>query len=157
MSWPDCRLVCSQSINGIQYHLQISKAHFALAINKTVLGTPAAERQGSCSSTGEECQSPSPTDAADESVPSGVSRKKHPCPHPGCPKVYKQAAGLKYHLAHVREHFFHPLGNKFYYFLVLCSRAIQPPGRRSFPTSLQCCTSACSRGQRRLHSNHVSF
>ncbi|KAF8306041.1 hypothetical protein DL93DRAFT_2120604 [Clavulina sp. PMI_390] len=28
------------------------------------------------------------------------SKRRHPCTHPGCPKVYKQAAGLKYHLTH---------------------------------------------------------
>jgi hypothetical protein len=105
-AWADCLLACSQSINGIQYHLQISKVHFALAINKTVLDTAAAERQGSCSSTSEECQSPTSTDAADDTLSvGGGQRKKHPCTHPGCPRVYKQAAGLKYHLTHVRAAF----------------------------------------------------
>lgn len=81
-------------------------------MNKTVLDAAAAERQGSCSSAGEECQSPASTDAADESFSVGGSgvRKKHPCTHLGCPKVYKQAAGLKYHLTHVRALFSYLLG-----------------------------------------------
>ncbi|KDQ13682.1 hypothetical protein BOTBODRAFT_33384 [Botryobasidium botryosum FD-172 SS1] len=65
-----------KNINGIQYHLQISKAHFVQAI-KTSLASSS------------------------ESPLSESSQKKlHRCTHPGCPNVYKQAAGLKYHLAH---------------------------------------------------------
>lgn len=92
-----------QSINGIQYHLQISKAHFSNAINKTVLSS-AEEKAGSCcgggAGTGGEDGTEASTDDGPASTASG-SRKRHPCTHPGCPKVYKQAAGLKYHLAHV--------------------------------------------------------
>ena len=31
-----------------------------------------------------------------------IKRKTFPCPHPGCPKEYKQVSGLRYHLTHVR-------------------------------------------------------
>jgi hypothetical protein len=31
----------------------------------------------------------------------GAKRKKHPCPHDGCPNVYRQKSGLRYHLSHV--------------------------------------------------------
>jgi len=30
-----------------------------------------------------------------------LRRDKHACPHAGCPNVYKQLSGLKYHLVHV--------------------------------------------------------
>jgi len=31
----------------------------------------------------------------------GGGRKKHPCPHDGCPNIYRQKSGLRYHLSHV--------------------------------------------------------
>ena len=31
----------------------------------------------------------------------GTKRKKHPCPHDGCPNIYRQKSGLRYHLSHV--------------------------------------------------------
>ncbi|KIK49539.1 hypothetical protein CY34DRAFT_796967 [Suillus luteus UH-Slu-Lm8-n1] len=76
-----------KSINGLQYHLQISKAHFQHAIVSTFvtsyidgLTVPPAE-----ASTGE----------GDDKT-----KKQYSCPHQGCPNRYKQLSGLRYHLTH---------------------------------------------------------
>ncbi|KAG2156524.1 uncharacterized protein EDB93DRAFT_1079460 [Suillus bovinus] len=77
----------SESINGLQYHLQISKAHFQHAIVSTFvtsyidgLTVPHVE-----ASTGES---------------DGKTKKQYSCPHQGCPNRYKQLSGLRYHLTH---------------------------------------------------------
>lgn len=76
-----------KSINGLQYHLQISKAHFQHAIVSTFvtsyidgLTVPYAEA--------------SPAEGEDK------TKKQYSCPHKGCPNRYKQLSGLRYHLAH---------------------------------------------------------
>ncbi|KAG1885583.1 hypothetical protein F4604DRAFT_1573318 [Suillus subluteus] len=76
-----------KSINGLQYHLQISKAHFQHAIVSTFvtsyidgLNVPIAEA--------------SPGEGDDK------TKKQYSCPHQGCPNRYKQLSGLRYHLAH---------------------------------------------------------
>ncbi|KAG1754981.1 uncharacterized protein EDB91DRAFT_1276784 [Suillus paluster] len=78
-----------KSINGLQYHLQISKAHFQHAIVSTFvtsyidgLSVPSVEVS---SSTGE----------GDDKT-----KKQYSCPHHGCPNRYKQLSGLRYHLTH---------------------------------------------------------
>lgn len=76
-----------KSINGLQYHLQISKAHFQHAIVSTFvtsyidgLTVPPAEV--------------SPGESDDK------TKKQYSCPHQGCPNRYKQLSGLRYHLTH---------------------------------------------------------
>lgn len=76
-----------KSINGLQYHLQISKAHFQHAIVSTFvtsyidgLAVPYVEA------------SPGESD--------GKTKKQYSCPHQGCPNRYKQLSGLRYHLTH---------------------------------------------------------
>ncbi|KAG0703172.1 hypothetical protein DFH29DRAFT_803840 [Suillus ampliporus] len=78
-----------KSINGLQYHLQISKAHFQHAIVSTFvtsyidgLTVPSVEVS---SSTGE----------GDDKT-----KKQYSCPHQGCTNRYKQLSGLRYHLTH---------------------------------------------------------
>ncbi|KAF8446231.1 hypothetical protein L210DRAFT_3642485 [Boletus edulis BED1] len=78
-----------KSINGLQYHLQISKAHFQHAITSsfvssyiTGLVVPASVA-ASTSSRGED-----------------KTKKQYTCPHENCPNRYKQLSGLRYHLAH---------------------------------------------------------
>ncbi|KIJ21484.1 hypothetical protein PAXINDRAFT_104614 [Paxillus involutus ATCC 200175] len=78
-----------KSINGLQYHLQISKAHFQHAITSTYvvsyiggLSVPAS-MEASTSTEGED-----------------KARKQYQCPHQHCPNRYKQLSGLRYHLAH---------------------------------------------------------
>ncbi|KAF7975763.1 hypothetical protein HWV62_8561 [Athelia sp. TMB] len=62
-----------KSVNGLQYHLQVSKAHFQKALESMSL--PAQASKG--------------------------TKKVHPCPHPNCQNQYKQLSGLRYHLSHV--------------------------------------------------------
>ncbi|KAG2155483.1 hypothetical protein DEU56DRAFT_724964 [Suillus clintonianus] len=77
----------SESINGLQYHLQISKAHFQHAIVSTFvtsyidgLTVPSVEA--------------SPGEGEDK------VKKQYSCPHQSCPNRYKQLSGLRYHLTH---------------------------------------------------------
>lgn len=72
-----------KTLNGVQYHLQVSKVHFQQAL----ASAPPA---------------PSAESLADGSVQK-KGKKTHPCTFPGCPNVYKQLAGLRYHLKHVRR------------------------------------------------------
>ncbi|KAF8559370.1 hypothetical protein OG21DRAFT_1503273 [Imleria badia] len=78
-----------KSINGLQYHLQISKAHFQHAITSSFvssyisgLAVPASV-EASTSNQGED-----------------KTKKQYKCPHENCPNRYKQLSGLRYHLAH---------------------------------------------------------
>ncbi|KAL4243166.1 hypothetical protein ABKN59_001086 [Abortiporus biennis] len=73
-----------KSINGLQYHLQVSKAHYKTAISASTLNSVAG--------TG--------TNNSAEVTTSGKQKKVHPCPHSGCPNQYKQLSGLRYHLSH---------------------------------------------------------
>ncbi|KAI0321345.1 hypothetical protein OF83DRAFT_1099918 [Amylostereum chailletii] len=63
-----------KSVNGLQYHLQVSKAHFLQAITQTNIS------------------------ADDDS--SRPRKKTYPCTQPHCLHVYKQLSGLRYHLTH---------------------------------------------------------
>lgn len=69
-----------KSINGLQYHLQISRAHFQEALKAKILN----ERQSADSHT-------------DDSSP-GPKKRVYRCTQPGCTKQYKQLSGLKYHM-----------------------------------------------------------
>jgi len=66
-----------KNINGLQYHLQVSKAHFREAISKSL-------QHNSNSSVTKQ----------------GLGHKRYHCPRPGCSNEYKQSSGLRYHLAH---------------------------------------------------------
>ncbi|EIN13381.1 hypothetical protein PUNSTDRAFT_129070 [Punctularia strigosozonata HHB-11173 SS5] len=79
------------SVNGLQYHLQISKAHFRQALNSAVVGA----RSHSKGEGQPETDAPRAPDRTQK------KRKLHPCPHAGCPNQYKQLSGLRYHLDHV--------------------------------------------------------
>ncbi|KIP06925.1 hypothetical protein PHLGIDRAFT_106353 [Phlebiopsis gigantea 11061_1 CR5-6] len=67
-----------RSINGLQYHLQISKSHFQQAVSAKLR-----------------------SEAAD-AVPDASDPKKKvfSCTRPDCPNQYKQLSGLRYHLKH---------------------------------------------------------
>ncbi|KAF8905463.1 hypothetical protein CPB84DRAFT_1960391 [Gymnopilus junonius] len=75
-----------KSINGLQYHLQISTAHFRDALysrfsaqqpNTPELGTPPG------------------TEGDLEDI---EPERKHVCPRPDCFKAYRQPSGLRYHI-----------------------------------------------------------
>ncbi|KII93703.1 hypothetical protein PLICRDRAFT_26811 [Plicaturopsis crispa FD-325 SS-3] len=84
-----------KNINGVQYHLQISKAHFREAISNTFAlpsDLPPAET----------VRKPAPS--AKLTSAEKAERKKNKCyrcPRPDCVKDYRQLSGLRYHLAHV--------------------------------------------------------
>ncbi|KAH9891011.1 hypothetical protein C8Q73DRAFT_763833 [Cubamyces lactineus] len=116
-----------KSINGLQYHLQISKVHFQQALaaqqgsssshaepgetadQRSGSQTHGAMMSGSCPANGDDppvAAQPGSGDSGAEGAPkkTGSGRAKapkvHPCPHPGCGKQYKQMSGLRYHLSH---------------------------------------------------------
>ncbi|VDB93451.1 unnamed protein product [Peniophora sp. CBMAI 1063] len=69
-----------KSLNGLQYHLQVSRDHF---------------RQALASASPAPCAEPQANGQVQKK-----GRKTHPCTFPGCTNVYKQLAGLRYHLKH---------------------------------------------------------
>ncbi|KAJ3512793.1 hypothetical protein NLJ89_g3310 [Agrocybe chaxingu] len=77
-----------KSINGLQYHLQISAAHFTHALFSRFAQQPATPDQqtSSLSTDGE-------VDASDPD-------RKYMCPREGCFKAYRQPSGLRYHIKH---------------------------------------------------------
>ncbi|KAG2117932.1 uncharacterized protein F5147DRAFT_566041 [Suillus discolor] len=85
-SWK-ARYFGSESINGLQYHLQISKAHFQHAIVSTFVTSYIDGLAVPCVDA-----SPGESD--------GKTKKQYSCPHQGCPNRYKQLSGLRYHLTH---------------------------------------------------------
>ncbi|KAI0639083.1 hypothetical protein C8Q77DRAFT_1213751 [Trametes polyzona] len=114
-----------KSINGLQYHLQISKVHFQQALATireppvSQLGTAPVHQhqdgsQGGRARTSADGAAPDSASAAPAPAPEIRSsvvaeedarapkpkRKLHPCPRPGCGKQYKQLSGLRYHLSH---------------------------------------------------------
>ncbi|KAG2076988.1 hypothetical protein BDR04DRAFT_1089273 [Suillus decipiens] len=76
-----------KSINGLQYHLQISKAHFQHAIVSSFVTSYIDGLTVPCAEA-------SPAEGEDK------TKKQYSCPHKGCPNRYKQLSGLRYHLAH---------------------------------------------------------
>ncbi|KDR84868.1 hypothetical protein GALMADRAFT_217949 [Galerina marginata CBS 339.88] len=75
-----------KSINGLQYHLQISTAHF-----KNALFSRFSAQQPSTPVL----NTPSSTDGdLEDSEP----ERKYACPQPGCYKAYRQPSGLRYHV-----------------------------------------------------------
>ncbi|KAI0963145.1 hypothetical protein AcW1_000307 [Taiwanofungus camphoratus] len=75
-----------KSINGLQYHLQVSKVHFQQALSNN----PPVPADGAVTSG-----------TSDEQQGTVVKAKKtFACPHPQCLNQYKQLSGLRYHLLH---------------------------------------------------------
>ncbi|KAF8499457.1 hypothetical protein JB92DRAFT_2981456 [Gautieria morchelliformis] len=75
-----------KNINGIQYHLQVSKAHFKTALSQTRMPSDAAAAPA---------EGDTETDAT-----LTRKRKEYRCHLDGCTNSYKQRTGLQYHLAH---------------------------------------------------------
>ncbi|KAN0124953.1 hypothetical protein V8E52_001505 [Russula decolorans] len=77
-----------KSVNGLQYHLQVSKAHFLQAITSFTSTVPSTAHPPA------------------SEMPRRQKRpaRTHPCPHANCPQVYKQLSGLRYHLSHGHSH-----------------------------------------------------
>ncbi|KAF8527944.1 hypothetical protein BU17DRAFT_81177 [Hysterangium stoloniferum] len=90
-----------KNINGIQYHLQISKAHFQTALSEKRVRTQSSN----ASESDAEANQMIDERAHEEGVEAASTRKHQTakdftCPHEGCPKSYKQRTGLQYHLDH---------------------------------------------------------
>ncbi|KAF5375183.1 hypothetical protein D9758_000038 [Tetrapyrgos nigripes] len=86
---PDCGRSW-KSMNGLQYHLQVSTAHFQQALSSRESTRRADENDSS----------PTPSTAAESSQDSSGSGKRFTCDQPGCSKGYKTASGLRYHKQH---------------------------------------------------------
>ncbi|KAL4075656.1 hypothetical protein J3A83DRAFT_4090213 [Scleroderma citrinum] len=76
-----------KSINGLQYHLQISKAHFQNMITHTHFRPHIGG-----------LFDPAFVEASTATL---SKTKMYACPHLNCLNRYKQLSGLRYHLAHV--------------------------------------------------------
>ncbi|KAJ3815652.1 hypothetical protein F5876DRAFT_71855 [Lentinula aff. lateritia] len=76
-----------KSLNGLQYHLQLSSAHFQQAITKTFSSQRKSNMQ------------PDTADGVDSDTPDHDS-KRYVCDRPNCFKSYKNASGLRYHKRH---------------------------------------------------------
>ncbi|KAF8971449.1 hypothetical protein BDZ97DRAFT_1786576 [Flammula alnicola] len=75
-----------KSINGLQYHLQISTAHFTRALfSRFSAQQPGTPDQSTSSLSPEEVEDSEP-------------ERKYACPRPGCYKAYRQPSGLRYHV-----------------------------------------------------------
>ncbi|OCH88612.1 hypothetical protein OBBRIDRAFT_72190 [Obba rivulosa] len=74
-----------KSINGLQYHLQVSKVHFQQALETYSVEIPEGSNVSGAPETFGIKERP---------------KKVFPCPLAGCRKQYKQLSGLRYHLAH---------------------------------------------------------
>ncbi|KAF8202953.1 hypothetical protein BJ912DRAFT_1052975 [Pholiota molesta] len=74
-----------KSINGLQYHLQISTAHFTNALfSRFNAQQPSTPDQNPTTLSGED----------DEEE----TQRRYPCPLPNCYKAYRQTSGLRYHI-----------------------------------------------------------
>jgi len=77
-----------KSINGLQYHLQISMSHFTCAMfSKLSSQQPNSPAQNTPSSSTLEIEDSEP-------------ERKYACPRAGCLKAYRQSSGLRYHRKH---------------------------------------------------------
>ncbi|KIK70435.1 hypothetical protein GYMLUDRAFT_32442 [Collybiopsis luxurians FD-317 M1] len=74
-----------KSLNGLQYHLQLSSSHFQQAMSKTFSALNNLDAQESAD--GAESDSPDNT-------------KRWVCDRPNCFKSYKNSSGLRYHKKH---------------------------------------------------------
>ncbi|KAJ3826035.1 hypothetical protein F5880DRAFT_1610590 [Lentinula raphanica] len=78
-----------KSLNGLQYHLQLSSAHFQQALSKTF----SSQKQGTL-------QTDSAAGVAVDSESPDLDSKRYVCDRPNCFKSYKNASGLRYHKRH---------------------------------------------------------
>ncbi|KAJ7124754.1 hypothetical protein C8R43DRAFT_898713 [Mycena crocata] len=74
-----------KTLNGLQYHLQISTAHFQNALSSTFQLVDDGD---------------APTTPAEDEEVVNLNNRLHVCHHPQCFKAYKQPSGLRYHLKH---------------------------------------------------------
>ncbi|KAJ7693628.1 hypothetical protein B0H17DRAFT_1059299 [Mycena rosella] len=74
-----------KTLNGLQYHLQISTAHFRNAVSSTFQSADDSDM---------------PSTPATEGDNAEKDTRVHICQHPHCFKAYKQPSGLRYHLKH---------------------------------------------------------
>lgn len=80
-----------KSLNGLQYHLQLSTAHFRTAMSSTF-----SQRQA-----GNDIRRPSSASGSSSDAEAGEeTRRTYVCHHPQCFKAYRQPSGLRYHLKH---------------------------------------------------------
>ncbi|KAI5119921.1 hypothetical protein M0805_000886 [Coniferiporia weirii] len=84
-----------KSINGLQYHLQISKVHYQRTFS--VAATAKKKRIKKTITPEEASADHAPLE---EELPSKPTRKLHKCPYSDCSNEYKQLSGLRYHLLH---------------------------------------------------------
>ncbi|KAJ7169456.1 hypothetical protein C8R46DRAFT_1217154 [Mycena filopes] len=77
-----------KSLNGLQYHLQISTAHFRNAVSSTFSTAEAGDN------------APSGTPSQDAEGDDEQESRSYICHHPQCFKAYRQPSGLRYHLKH---------------------------------------------------------
>ncbi|KAF8078333.1 hypothetical protein FPV67DRAFT_1663083 [Lyophyllum atratum] len=81
-----------KSLNGLQYHLQLSTAHFRAAMSSSF----SSQRQA-----GSNLRRPSSTSGSSSEAETGEeTRRTYVCHHPQCFKAYRQPSGLRYHLKH---------------------------------------------------------
>ncbi|KAK2462006.1 hypothetical protein APHAL10511_006469 [Amanita phalloides] len=80
-----------KTLNGLQYHLQMSTAHFSHA-----LSTKFSSQQ----LHGESLQGSPTMASASDTEASEKAKRTYACRHPNCFKAYKQPSGLRYHLKH---------------------------------------------------------
>ncbi|KAJ6626862.1 hypothetical protein B0H10DRAFT_460906 [Mycena sp. CBHHK59/15] len=74
-----------KTLNGLQYHLQISTAHFRHAVSSNFTSTDDGD---------------SPATLVLDPDVADRDNRTHICHHPQCFKAYKQPSGLRYHLQH---------------------------------------------------------
>lgn len=74
-----------KTLNGLQYHLQISTTHFRNAVSSTFESTEDGDNPSESNQDGDATEKDSRT---------------YRCSHPQCFKAYKQPSGLRYHLKH---------------------------------------------------------
>ncbi|KAJ3787672.1 hypothetical protein GGU11DRAFT_746128 [Lentinula aff. detonsa] len=77
-----------KSLNGLQYHLQLSSAHFQQALSKTFSSQGKSTLQTDSAEGGVDSDSPD------------HDSKRYVCDRPNCFKSYKNASGLRYHKRH---------------------------------------------------------
>lgn len=80
-----------KTLNGLQYHLQISTAHFRHALSTKFSSQHLRD---------ESLQGSPPAGSRSDTELSDQLKRVHVCHHPNCFKAYKQPSGLRYHLKH---------------------------------------------------------
>ncbi|KAL0950730.1 hypothetical protein HGRIS_007506, partial [Hohenbuehelia grisea] len=85
------------SPNGLQYHLQISTAHYRNALSSTSKAQPTSTPPTESSDLS---PAPGAEDPPSNPDPPDQSNRPFVCQHPGCDKSYRQMSGLRYHRKH---------------------------------------------------------